>query len=182
MEKIKETLEEKTYSEQLEDGLSIGPIIDELENNFDEYLGKGGIENVDEAELFDKIKHFMRDEKENIQALFNGSKLANWNCFTVSAMTCLLANRKGFNIKIGKSRAVGEKLYTFLVGENNKIYRVNNLKHEVEDPKVMDAHVILNHFNALRVAYGVAPTLARCEGRLKEMKKKIDEKKEKYKT
>ena len=96
------------YPDELEKTLGVSEIINTLEKNFNSFLQEEEstkeTENIKDPELkiLRLIKLYIGKDRENIKNITKGSSLYGFDCLTLAILICLLANRKGYKVKIGR--------------------------------------------------------------------------------
>lgn len=119
--------EKMSYPDELESRLEVKEIIDELENEFDIFLQQNNKEIKSEHDALRLIKIFIyRDYglQERIKSITAESILSGVDCLTLSIITCLLAKRKGYDVKIGHPDRITRYLHSLIIRQNGEMFKI----------------------------------------------------------
>lgn len=114
------------YSEELEKILNTKATIDKLEKEFNAFLHKKGKSILIKKELntLRLIKLFIHREQDKIRTITSRSILSGFDCMTLSIITCLLAKRKGCDVKIGRPDKVSRYFHSLIIKQNGEIFKI----------------------------------------------------------
>lgn len=145
-----ENQEKISYPEELEKTLEAKGLIDLLENDFNKYLQEeSGIEIRSELTVLKLIKLYIYKNREKIKSITEGSVLSGFDCLTLSIITCLLANRKGYQIKIGRPDKIIKHFHSLLVRSNGEMFKIAG-KDTNYSAKVMEAGDIIDRLKYIK--------------------------------
>ena len=145
MEKKKEIPEVQSYSEQLETRLNAGLVLNQLVEAFDDFFARRKISKLDELTTLRLIKVFLHEEKGAIKDICAGSILSHRDCLTLSVMTCLLAGRRGFQVKIGRPEKISRYFHSLITRKNGEIFKVSGSDRN-HKAKEMNVDEVLDRF------------------------------------
>lgn len=123
-----EYLQEKiAYPDELENKLEAKEAVDELENKFDIFLQQNNKEIKSEHDALRLIKLFIyrdHNSQERIKSIVSESILSGADCLTLSIITCLLAKRKGYDVKIGHPDKISRYFHSLIIRQNGEMFKV----------------------------------------------------------
>ena len=152
-ESFEHNQEKISYSDELEKTLAVKEIVDELEKELDIFLqhkDKGGaIKN--ELDTLRLIKLFIYREQDKIMATTSQSTLSGFDCLTLSIITCLLAKRKGYDVKIGRPDKISRYFHSLIIKQDGEMFKVTgkNRKYDVIEMKINDVVARLKSFKSI---------------------------------
>jgi hypothetical protein len=125
MEKLREIIKEKTYSEQLEEKIRAGRIVDMLVDEFDRFVAERKITNEGEHATLNKIKIFLHKNQERVGDICKDSLLDQWGCLSLVTLAAMMAGRKGYQVAIGKPKNLSERyINTVLIENGGQIFQM----------------------------------------------------------
>jgi hypothetical protein len=118
--------QERIYPEQLEGKLGLSQAIDQIEAEFDKYKDGAQQENTRENELdtLRSIKVFLYRNKNKILEIIKDTQLPGFDCLSMSVITCILAYRKGYEVKIGRPDKLSRYLHALIIMKDGNMFKV----------------------------------------------------------
>lgn len=130
------------YSEELEKILNAKATVDKLEKEFNTFLHKKGKNILIKRELntLRLIKLFIYKEQDKIKTITSQSILSGFDCMTLSIIVCLLAKRKGCNIKIGRPDKISRYFHSLIIRQDGEMFKIagKNRNYHVKEMKIDD--------------------------------------------
>ena len=151
MERIQEIQKEKTYSEQLEEKMRAGQIVDSLMNEFDHFIAERNITNEGEHATLKKIKIFLHKKQGLVEDICKDSLFDHWGCLSLTTLAAMMAGRKGYQIAIGKPKNVAERFINNVLIENDgQIFQLVRSQLESTEFEKMDVEAVYHRFMRYR--------------------------------
>lgn len=148
-ESLERANEKISYSENLEKTLEIGDVANELEKEFDIFLQNNKFDLKNELGALRAIKLFIYREEEKVRAITSQSVLSGFDCLTLSIITCLIANRKGYNVKIGRPDKISRYFHSLIIKQDGEMFKIagRNRNYPVKEMKVDEVIARLKSFS-----------------------------------
>lgn len=128
--------------------------MDELEKEFDVYLQEKNTEIKSELDALRFIKLFIYrdyDGQEKIKSITSKSILSGVDCLTLSIITCLLAKRKGYDVKIGRPDKITRYFHSLIIRPNGEMFKAagKNRNYQVKEMEIND---VISRLKSIRPA------------------------------
>lgn len=161
LETLHNKIEETKYADELEKTLGVSDIINQLEIEFNIFLQEEeknkhigfhpqDIEEKDsELKLLKFIKLFLHRKKDDIKNITQKSPLSNKDCLTLATIACLLANKKGYQVKIGRPDKLSRYFHALVVKKNGEMFKVTGHNRNY-DIKVMEVKEVLSRLKTMK--------------------------------
>lgn len=116
------------YPSKLEKSLNLGSAIDGCKRLFDLFLIEHSVIIKTESKLLETIKIFLHRKKKVVRKLNSTNVLCNGDCLTLSIITCLLANKYGYYVTIGKPKPLFSYFHSMIITSEGKMFKVAGKK------------------------------------------------------
>jgi len=151
MEKLKETLAEKTYPEQLEEKMRATGIVDRLMDEFDRFVAERRMANEGEDAMLKKIKIFFHKNQGLVEDICKDSLFDQWGCLSLTTLASMMAGRRGYQVAIGKPKDMAERfINTVLIKNNGEIFQLVRSELDSTEFKKMDVEDVYHRFMRYR--------------------------------
>lgn len=151
MEKIREIKKEKTYSDQLEEKMRAGQIVDSLMNEFDRFIAERKITNEGEHAMLKKIKIFLHKKQGMVEDICKDSLFDHWGCLSITTLAAMMAGRRGYQVAVGRPKNVKERFTnTVLVENNGRIFQLVKEPLDCTGFEKMDVEDVYHRFMRYR--------------------------------
>lgn len=115
---------ENTYSNEIIKRLGISAQIDKCEIIFKVFLEESNIKIHDEMTLLKSIKIFLLREEKAVRASNKGSRIPNYDCLTLSIITCSLASRYGYEVSICRPNSLPRYFHSMILRSNGVSFKI----------------------------------------------------------
>ena len=162
-EKKSISIEKLEYPDELEKLLNVPEIIDVLEKEFDLFLekekGEAETKENPELRLLRLIKLFIYKNRERVSNLTKGSSLQGFDCLTLAIITCLLANRKGYKLKIGRPDKILRYFHAVVIEGNGKMFQIAGRNVTYKNIKTLSAKEVSIRLKATKPLVNMANSI-----------------------
>lgn len=173
-------IEQLAYPDELEKLLGVSEIVNKLEADFDLFVKEKEEEwemrrenredkinerlNEDDKEdpelrTLRLIKAFMAKKKDGINRITEESPLKGYDCLTMSIITCLLANRKGYQVKIGRPDKFSRFFHALIVRGSGSMFKIAGRSRNYE-VKVMDTSDVSRRLKTTKPLVNIVNSVA----------------------
>lgn len=138
-----------TYPSTLEEELDLPFIMQKIEKIFNQFIINKNESFKNEIHTLSLIKAFLFEEQKEIQIITKGTQVQNFDCLTMSIITCILAHKKGYTTVIARPTLISRYFHTVILRSNGTIFKVagKRTKYNAKFLTVDEVTERLKHFN-----------------------------------